>query len=89
MNENEINVEETILDIIAIKFNVATDALSNDKTLLDFGADSLDVIEIEMEIENRLGFKNGDFFKEELCVNITIGEILKKARNVYGKMTPV
>lgn len=80
-----INVRNTIKDVISEILFIKPESISDEKSLAALGADSLDVIEIEMEIEKRLGFKDGIFFEDELNVNMTIDEIVTKAVGTYGE----
>lgn len=80
-----IDVRRTVVDSIADILLIRPEAVIGEKTLASLGADSLDVIEIEMEIEKRLGFKDGLFVSDALKLDMTIDEIIAKAVNIYGE----
>lgn len=80
-----IDVRRTVVDSIADILLIRPEAVIGEKTLASLGADSLDVIEIEMEIEKRLGFKDGLFVSDALKLDMTIDEIIVKAVNIYGE----
>lgn len=80
-----IDVKRTVVDSIADILLIRPEAVIGEKTLASLGADSLDVIEIEMEIEKRLGFKDGLFVSDALKLDMTIDEIIAKAVNIYGE----
>ena len=55
------NMTEEILRLIADYLDVPFDELTPDKTLVDLGADSVDVFEILFEIEEKYGIRfSGD-----------------------------
>ncbi len=80
-----IDVRRTVVDSIADILLIRPEAVIGEKTLASLSADSLDVIEIEMEIEKRLGFKDGLFVSDALKLDMTIDEIIAKAVNIYGE----
>lgn len=73
MKKNEI------LQIIAEQLNVSIDECSDDTSFrCDLGADSLDLIELAMEFEEKLRI---EFSNEELEIINTIGQALDLLRS--------
>jgi acyl carrier protein len=71
MNEIESKVKEILCD----KLNVSPDEVTNDANIKeDLGGDSLDVVEIEMELEKELNIEITD---EELSQVETVGDLIK------------
>lgn len=71
MNEIESKVKEILCD----KLNVSPDEVTNDANIKeDLGGDSLDVAEIEMELEKELNIEITD---EELSQVETVGDLIK------------
>lgn len=58
--------------IIAEKLNVDQKEVTEDKLLVDLGADSLDAVELIMEVEDKFGIKIPDGEAESLT---TVGSI--------------
>jgi len=65
---------EKIIDILAQQFEAAADTISEDTNVVDdLGADSLDVVELVMSIEDEFGLAIPD----EEAVNLTtVGKIV-------------
>ena len=73
MNEIESKVKEILCD----KLNVSPDEVTNDANIKeDLGGDSLDIVEIEMELENELNIEISD---EKLSQVETVGDLINLA----------
>lgn len=73
MNEIESKVKEILCD----KLDVSPDVLTNEANIKeDLGGDSLDIVEIEMELENELNIEITD---EKLSQVETVGDLIKLA----------
>ena len=73
MNEIESKVREILCD----KLDVSPDLLTNEANIKeDLGGDSLDIVEIEMELENELNIEITD---EKLSQVETVGDLIKLA----------
>lgn len=73
MNEIESKVKEILCD----KLDVSPDVLTNEANIKeDLGGDSLDIVEIEMELENELNIEIAD---EKLSQVETVGDLIKLA----------
>lgn len=72
-----MNTFETIQKIIVENLGVEMDEVTMDANLAeDFGADSLDAVEIAMAVEEQLGVKISD---EDLAEISTVGDLVKFA----------
>lgn len=67
-------MSEKIIEIIANQLSIDKEKITNDSTMSDdFGADSLDIVEIIMAIEDETGVSIPD----EVIVEIkTVGELI-------------
>ena len=73
MNEIESKVKEVLCD----KLDVSPDVLTNEANIKeDLGGDSLDIVEIEMELENELNIEISD---EKLSQVETVGDLINLA----------
>ena len=63
-----------VISIIAQKLNVDTAVVHEQSTLQDIGADSLDMVEIIMKIEEEFGIEINDEAAENLH---NIGDVIK------------
>lgn len=56
MNERNLDMTEKIKEILAKQLRIDMDTIADDSNIVeDLGADSLDVVEMLMSIENNLG----------------------------------
>ena len=70
---------EKIRTIISDVLNVSEDEVSLETTFVqDLGADSLDVLQIIMEIETEFGLKIED---EDLSKIVTVGDAVEQIKN--------
>ena len=70
-----MNVEDQVKDIIAKNLNVARDKVKDEAVLqTDLGADSLDIVELLMHLEDNFGMKISDEVPENLK---TVGDTIK------------
>ncbi|QJA06477.1 acyl carrier protein [Thermosulfurimonas marina] len=69
-----MSVEEKVLEIIAEKLNVSKDQLKPEASFVDdLGADSLDLVELVMAMEEEFGMEISDEEAEKLR---TVGDVL-------------
>ena len=71
-----VEMKEKILRIISDKTDTPISEITNEKTLRDLGADSLDAVELIMEIEDKLWVKFAD---QEMNDLKTVGDIIELA----------
>lgn len=72
-----MNTFETVQKIIVENLGVDMEEVTMESNLAeDFGADSLDAVEIAMAVEEQLGVKISD---EELSNIVTVGDLVKFA----------
>ena len=76
---------ETIKEVIAEVLNVDAEEITLDTTFVDdLGADSLDLFQIVLGIEERFGLDEEDMDQEAIEKIVTVGdavELVKKATN--------
>ncbi len=65
-----MNTDEILLDILSKR--VDTTGLTDDSSLTDLGLDSLDLVEIMLEIESQLKI---EFTNDEILALHTIGDV--------------
>jgi acyl carrier protein len=70
MANNEL--QNKIKTIISNHLNVKEEEITSEKSLIDLGADSLDAVELMMEIENKFDISIPDTEMEKLS---TVGDI--------------
>lgn len=76
-----MNVYETIVEMIADRFNKSVDDLSRDTELIaDLCADSLDQIELAMDVEEQ--FELDEVPEEALMKIVTIGDLVDYVESV-------
>lgn len=64
---------EKIQNILAQQFEVSADSISTDTNIVDdLGADSLDVVELIMSVEDEFGFSIPD---EDAAELVTVGKL--------------
>jgi len=69
-----MSVEEKVLDLIAEKLNVSKEQLKPEASFVDdLGADSLDLVELVMAMEEEFGMEISDEEAEKLR---TVGDVL-------------
>lgn len=72
MNDASTNVREVIFGFLADRCGVAPERLTDSATLRDLDLDSMMLLEVMMEVEDRFGVKLGDL---QLPPNPTLGDI--------------
>lgn len=73
MSENQATLE-VVREMIVDRFGVQEDKVTADMTFQDLGADSLDVVELVMELEDHFNIQFDDEKIEELA---TIGDAVE------------
>lgn len=71
-----------LLTAIANTLDLRSDAIADDQTLDDLGADSLDMVEIAMETENALDMV--DYIKPEVIETGTVAQIIAAVDAMRG-----
>ncbi|MBT4594431.1 acyl carrier protein [bacterium] len=66
-------IREKIVRVISEKLKISADEIQDDATLEDLGADSLDVVEIVMNIEEAFNIEIGDDAAEKFK---TVGDVV-------------
>lgn len=82
---NELTIEDTkkqVIDIIADKLSTDASKINESITLKDLGADSLDVVEIIMQLEETFSIEIDDQKAEELK---TVGEVIRYVDSLRKK----
>ena len=80
-NKNKKNMSELSDQIIAIisdKLNVPNEEVTLEKTLKDLGSDSLDTVELVMELEDKFFIKIPDAEMEKI---LTVGDVIDYIEN--------
>ncbi len=72
---------EKLQSIIAEVMNLEADEISLDATMDDLGADSLDVAQIAMGIEQELGV---EIPQEAIVRIVTVGDVLEEIKNILN-----
>lgn len=67
------DTSDKVISIIAQKLNVELSAINEESTLQDFGADSLNMVDIIMTIEENLGVEINDEEADKLA---NVGEFI-------------
>ena len=76
-----MNVYETIVEMIADRFNKSVDELTRDTEFIaDLCADSLDQIELAMDVEEQFGLD--EVPEESLMKIVTIGDLVDYVESV-------
>ncbi len=77
------NIAEKTKEIIANKLSIDVDAITPDKSFVnDLGADSLDTVEIIMELENNFGISIAEADAEKIK---TVGDAISYLENALNK----
>ena len=77
------NVEEKIKEIIVDKLKVEAEDVTPDKEIQrDLGADSLDLVELVMELEEQFGVD--EIPEEEAAELKTVGDVVKYVKEKTG-----
>jgi acyl carrier protein len=77
------NIAEKTKEIIANKLSIDADAITPDKSFVnDLGADSLDTVEIIMELENNFGISIAEADAEKIK---TVGDAITYLENTFNK----
>ena len=80
-----MEIKEKIIEIVADKLGFDVEEIEKDlnqKITDDLGADSLDMVEIIMEIENKLDLHIED---EDIQGIQTVDEMIKKVEEIEGR----
>jgi len=78
------NIEEKIRAIIVDKLKVDADDVTPDKEIVrDLGADSLDQVELVMELEEQFGVE--EIPEEEAAQLKTVGDVIKYVQEKTGE----
>jgi acyl carrier protein len=68
-------IDQRVKDIIVEQLNVKADQVTNEaKFIEDLGADSLDIVELIMALEEEFGYEIPDEEAEKL---LTVGDVIK------------
>lgn len=74
---------EKIIGYVSEQFGVDKDSLSRDTSFVDdLNADSLDVVELSMTIEDEIGI--GEIFEEDIKNIKTIGDLVDYVEHASG-----
>ncbi len=77
------NIAEKTKEIIANKLSIDADTITPDKSFVnDLGADSLDTVEIIMELENNFGISIAEADAEKIK---TVGDAITYLENTLNK----
>jgi acyl carrier protein len=76
-----MNVSEKVKSVIAEQFGVELDTVIEEKNLIDFNLDSLDIVEIVMTLEDRFRIKIED---SEYIDVLTVGGIIDLVESKYS-----
>lgn len=68
-------VFEKIASVVSEQFSVEADTISMDTTFEDLGADSLDIVELSMALEEE--FDVGEMADDDMSGVTTIGDLVK------------
>jgi acyl carrier protein len=72
---SEKTIEQRVKDIIVEQLNVKADQVAGEaKFIEDLGADSLDIVELIMALEEEFGYEIPDEEAEKL---LTVGDVIK------------
>lgn len=82
MSINISDTAEKVTTIIAEKLHKEAGDVTNDSTLQDLGADSLDMVEIIMKLEEDLSVEISDEKAEQL---FTVGEVIAYVHQLRRK----
>jgi acyl carrier protein len=63
---NKFDTHEKVIAIIAEKLKIDKKTINEESTLLDLGADSLDLVEIIMKLEEQFGIEINDADADQL-----------------------
>lgn len=79
-----MNISEKVKSVIAEQFGVELDTVIEEKNLMDFNLDSLDIVEIVMTLEDRFRIKIED---SEYIDILTVGGIINLVESKYLSKT--
>lgn len=79
-----MNISEKVKSVIAEQFGVELDTVIEEKNLMDFNLDSLDIVEIVMTLEDRFRIKIED---SEYIDVLTVGGIINLVESKYLSKT--
>ena len=77
LNE-EVKINEIIIQVLCKQLGLEEDDVYLEKTLTnDLGADSLDMVEMGFELEEKLMINDGTHFHDNLNFNCTVKELIE------------
>lgn len=79
-------IQEKLISIIADQLHIDEEAVTLDATLMgDLGADSLDVVELTMSLEDEFDFEMTERDEENMTKIQTVGDLLKFLQQRLGE----
>lgn len=76
------DILEKVVDIVSKKLDVSRDTVEKSSSFEDLGADSLDMVEIIMKLEEQFGIEINDEDAEQLC---NLDEVVDYIHNLRKK----
>lgn len=73
---------DKIAALLAEQFGVEQDTITLDTTFEDLGADSLDIVELSMAVEEEFGVEEME--EEDLSGIVTVGDLINYLKNKLG-----
>ena len=73
---------EKVCALIAEQFNVDADSITMDTSFEDLGADSLDIVELSMAVEEEFGVEEME--EDDLSGISTVGDLINYLKNKLG-----
>jgi acyl carrier protein len=78
--QEEANINQIVIDTLCEQLEIKKNQITLESKLIsDLGADSLDLIEVEMALEEKLKVKNGDHSQDHFKCNSTVKELIDYA----------
>lgn len=74
---------EKIVELLSEQFSVEPDTINNDTSFEDLGADSLDIVELSMALEEE--FDIGEMAEEDLGTIHTVGDLVNYLKSKVGE----
>ncbi len=74
---------EKIVELLSEQFSVEPDTINNDTSFEDLGADSLDIVELSMALEEE--FDIGEMDEEDLGTIHTVGDLVNYLKSKVGE----
>lgn len=79
---DKVDTQNKVIDIVAQKLKIEKNTISPAATLQDLGADSLDMVEIVMKLEEQFGIEINDEDAEKLH---NVQEVVDYVQNLRTK----